>query len=90
MLDGTWFAEFAPIYEAFAAVGITSREADQYELWEVAAAFGGHRPPEPEAAPVEMADDPYEGFDFVTENERARAEGRPPRLPPPKTAARRR
>lgn len=56
----------------------------------MAAAFGNHRPPDPEPAPVEMADDPYAGFDFVAENERARAEGRPPRLPPPKTATRKR
>lgn len=39
-LAGTWFAEFAPLYEALAARHIGPREADCMEIWEVAAALG--------------------------------------------------
>lgn len=71
------------MYEAFTARGIAKADLDGYELWEVAAALGGHHPAE-EPADAEAAVDPYAGFDWVAENEAARREGRPPRLPRPR------
>ena len=49
--------EFADLYAGLARMGIASRAADEMELFEIAAAFGLHRPevstpPEPEWDPV--------------------------------------
>ncbi len=69
------------MYAGLAHMGIDSRRADEMEVWEVAAAFGVHRPkPEDEAPP-----DPYAGFDPIKARMEALKQGKPPpTLPPPK------
>lgn len=72
-LAGTWFAEFAPLYQAFAARGIGAREADLYEVWEVAAALGV----------LDPKDDDQPERDYIAERVAARRSGAPPPTPGP-------
>lgn len=72
-LAGTWFGEFAPLYEAFAARGIGAREADLYEVWEVAAALGV----------LDAKDDDRPERDYIAERVAAHRRGAPPPTPGP-------
>lgn len=45
-LTGTALAEFASLYYLFNQRGISAEQVDEYEIWETAAAFGLHRPPD--------------------------------------------
>lgn len=72
-LAGTWFGEFAPLYQAFAARGIGAREADLYEVWEVAAALG--------VLETKGEDGPER--DYIAERVAAKRSGAPPPTPGP-------
>lgn len=69
-LAGTWFAEFASIYAAFARMGVPPRHVDDMEVWEVAAALGGGTREEPER-------------DLLAERVAAARSGAPPPAPTP-------
>ena len=72
--------EFADIYAGLAHMGIDSRRADGMELYEIACAFGLHRPTDEADEPV-----PEEEWDPIKARVEARQLGLPePTAPPPK------
>lgn len=71
----------ADIYAGLARMGIDSRRADRMELYEIACAFGLHRPDESE-------EEPEEEWDPIRARVEAAAAGLPPPTAPPPTRKR--
>ncbi len=68
----------ADVYAGLARMGIGSRVADGMELWEIASAFGNHRP---EPVDYEMVPDPE--WDPIKARIEAQRTGQPVPTSPP-------